>query len=167
MAGSIIEDIAETSAVVDPDMPEKNISPTITAMPRPPRTKPTRDLARLTSLAAIPPVSIKEPASTNSGIARSVNESALITRRCVTMVIGAFPATAMTTMAATPIAKAIGTSSTIKTTNSTRSMVMIMSRPRFQSTFSCTEGSTTPCTAAHICGTRYASMSSPETGTAR
>ena len=46
--GSSIEDIAETSAVVDPEMPEKNISPTMTAIPRPPRTNPTSALARFT-----------------------------------------------------------------------------------------------------------------------
>src|SRR5687768_3226301 len=105
-------------------MPEKNISPTMTAIPRPPRTKPTSAFARFTRRVAMPPVSISAPASTNSGIASSVNESALITSRCVTMDIGTEPAKGMTAIAAAPIAKAMGTSSRIRTTNSTISAVM-------------------------------------------
>ena len=38
MAGVSREAIAETSAIVEPEMPEKKYSATTTTMPRPPRT---------------------------------------------------------------------------------------------------------------------------------
>ena len=67
--------IAETSAAVEPEMPEKRISGTTTTIARPPRTFPTMAIARSTMRSEIPPDSIRAPARMNSGIASSTNES--------------------------------------------------------------------------------------------
>ena len=44
-----MEPMAETSAIVEPEMPEKKYSARTTDMPSPPRTQPTSPRARLTS----------------------------------------------------------------------------------------------------------------------
>ena len=67
--------IAETSAAVEPEMPEKRISATTTTIASPPRTFPTMAIARSTMRSEIPPDSISAPARMKSGIASSTNES--------------------------------------------------------------------------------------------
>src|SRR5438034_6256147 len=63
--------MAETSAIVDPEMPEKKYSASTTDMPSPPRTHPTSTLARSTSAYDIPQRSMRLPAKTKVGLARS------------------------------------------------------------------------------------------------
>jgi hypothetical protein len=75
MGGIMVDPMAETSATVEPEMPEKMYSATTTAMERPPRTQPTSAWASRTRRTAMPPVSISAPARMNSGMARSTNES--------------------------------------------------------------------------------------------
>jgi hypothetical protein len=73
--GTSSELMADTSAAVEPEMPENRISATTTTIARPPRTRPTIAIARPTIRSEMPPVSIRAPASMNSGIARSTKES--------------------------------------------------------------------------------------------
>src|SRR5262245_36498025 len=63
--------MADTSAIVEPEMPEKKYSASTTDMPSPPRTQPTRPRARFTSAYDIPQRSMRAPAKTNAGTARS------------------------------------------------------------------------------------------------
>ena len=63
--------IADTSAMVEPEMPEKKYSASTTDMPSPPRTQPTSTRARLTSAYDIPQRSMRLPANTKVGMARS------------------------------------------------------------------------------------------------
>ena len=67
--------MADTSAAVDPEMPEKRTSATTTTIASPPRTRPTIAIARSTMRSEMPPDSISAPARMNSGIASSTNES--------------------------------------------------------------------------------------------
>ena len=67
MAGIVVEATAETSATVEPEMPEKMYSAATTAMPSPPRNQPTSATARSTRRRAMPPVSMSAPARTKSG----------------------------------------------------------------------------------------------------
>ena len=69
MGGVSIAPIAETSATVEPEMPEKKYSASTTDTPRPPRTRPTRARARSTSAYDIPQRSIRLPAKTKVGMA--------------------------------------------------------------------------------------------------
>jgi hypothetical protein len=87
--GTMSDPIADTSATVDPEIPEKNASATTTAMPRPPRRWPISTRARWTSRAEMPPVSIRPPARMKSGIASSTNESAPENMCCGTTRSGA------------------------------------------------------------------------------
>jgi hypothetical protein len=67
--------MAEMSAAVDPEMPEKRISATTATIASPPRTRPTIAIARSTMRSEIPPDSMSAPATMKSGIASSTNES--------------------------------------------------------------------------------------------
>jgi len=49
MGGVSIAPIADTSAIVEPEMPEKKYSATTTDTPSPPRSQPTSTRARFTS----------------------------------------------------------------------------------------------------------------------
>ena len=69
IAGIIVEPIAEISAVVEPEIPEKNISASMTTIAKPPRTCPISTRARVTKRAEIPPESIKSPAKIKKGTA--------------------------------------------------------------------------------------------------
>ena len=64
-----------TSAVDEPDMPEKNMLNTVTTCARPPRMWPTsasdKSVIRLTTLAEL----ISSPTSRKNGIASSASES--------------------------------------------------------------------------------------------
>ena len=71
----MVAPMAETSAMVEPEMPEKMYSAITTAIARPPRIQPTTACASWTRRTAIPPVSMRMPAKMNSGIASSTNES--------------------------------------------------------------------------------------------
>ena len=68
--GIRIEPMEETSATDDPDMPPKNIEARMFTMASPPRMKPTKMLAKLTSRQAMPPSAINAPAKTKNGMAR-------------------------------------------------------------------------------------------------
>ncbi len=67
--------MAETSATVEPEMPEKMYSATTTAIERPPRIQPTSTWASRTRRTAMPPVSMRAPARMKSGMASSTKES--------------------------------------------------------------------------------------------
>ncbi len=73
--GTRSELIADTSAAVDPEIPEKRISATTTTIASPPRTLPTIAIARSTMRSEIPPDSMSAPARMKSGIASSTKES--------------------------------------------------------------------------------------------
>ena len=75
MPGMVVAATAETSATVEPEMPEKMYSAATTAMPSPPRTQPTSATARRTRRCAMPPVSISAPARMKSGRESSTKES--------------------------------------------------------------------------------------------
>ena len=61
-AGAMRDPIAEMSATVDPEMPEKMYSATSETIPSPPRTCPTSTCENFTRRREIPPVSIRDPA---------------------------------------------------------------------------------------------------------
>ena len=84
----MVAPMAETSATVEPEMPEKMYSATTTAIARPPRIQPTSACARRTSRTAMPPVSISAPARMNSGMASSTKESTAWKVCCTMMVSG-------------------------------------------------------------------------------
>ena len=67
--------MAETSAAVEPEMPEKRISATTATIARPPRTRPTMAIARSTMRSEMPPDSMRAPATMKSGMASRTNES--------------------------------------------------------------------------------------------
>src|SRR5215207_3052437 len=121
--------IAETSATVEPEMPEKNISATTTAMPSPRLTCLIRTRARSTRRAEIPPVSISAPARMKSGIARRTKESAPEKIRCGTTRSGAASETRSPIAAETPIAKATGAVRAIITTKLRIMMPTAMALP--------------------------------------
>src|SRR5262249_56247890 len=75
MGGIRVPPIAETSAIVEPEIPEKIYSATTTAIASPPRIQPISAWARCTRRIAMPPVSISIPANTKRGIAKRTNES--------------------------------------------------------------------------------------------
>ena len=75
MPGIVVAATADTSATVEPEIPEKMYSAATTAMPRPPRIQPTRATASRTSRRAMPPVSMRAPARMKSGSESSTNES--------------------------------------------------------------------------------------------
>ena len=62
------------SAVEDPDMPWKNMAATTTAMPSPPRPRPTVISVTPISLCATPPSAMIVPAKMNSGMVRKGKE---------------------------------------------------------------------------------------------
>ncbi len=105
----MVEPIAETSATVEPEIPEKMYSATTTAMERPPRIHPTRTWASRTRRTAMPPVSIREPARMKRGMASSTNESTPSKICFTTTVSGYCPLHQSPTKPETPITKATGT----------------------------------------------------------
>src|ERR1051325_122682 len=114
MGGVSMAPMAETSAIVEPEIPEKKYSASTTDMPSPPRTQPTSTRARFTSAYDMPHFSIRFPANTNVGIASS-------TQCCVpeTRLEGSFcseklPSTSPT-KPATPSAKTMGMASAART----------------------------------------------------
>ena len=73
--GTSSELIADTSAAVEPEMPENSTSATTATIARPPRTRPTMAMARSTMRSEMPPLSIKAPARMKSGMLSSTKES--------------------------------------------------------------------------------------------
>src|SRR5687767_8815344 len=115
MGGIIVEPMAETSATVEPEMPEKMYSATTTAIDRPPRTQPTSTCASRTSRTAMPPVSMSAPASMKRGMASSTKESTpsnVCLRICVS---GCWPLHQKPASAAMPTVKETGTASRRRT----------------------------------------------------
>jgi hypothetical protein len=100
--------MAAASAADEPEISEKNIVETITTKPKPPLICLTITLARLTSLLPTPPVSRKEPANTNSGMARRGKESSEVNIFCGIKIRGTFPLMQAVIALATPKDKAIG-----------------------------------------------------------
>src|ERR671924_665447 len=99
--------MAETSAIVEPEMPEKKYSASTTDMPSPPRTQPMRARARSTSAYDMPQRSMRLPAKMNVGMASK-------TQLCepATRLDGSFPSeklpTTSPTKPAIPSEKTIG-----------------------------------------------------------
>ena len=62
--------IADTSATGEPETPPNRVQATTLAMPRPPRTWPTRLFAKVTMRSATPPWSISSPEKMKNGMAR-------------------------------------------------------------------------------------------------
>ena len=124
----MVAPIADTSAMVEPEMPEKMYSATTTAIARPPRIQPISACARCTRRTAMPPVSISMPAKTNSGIASRTKESTDWWICCMMTMSGKLPLHKSPASPAAPIANATGTPSSSKTMK-TRMAMPIM--PRF------------------------------------
>ena len=67
--------MAAVSAAAEPEIPAKNIEATTTAQANPPGSQPTRLSEKSIILREIPPDSMIEPASINSGTAKRSKES--------------------------------------------------------------------------------------------
>ncbi len=80
--------MAVVSAAEDPEMPPKNIEARILTIARPPRIQPTSELAKLTSLSAMPPAAMMSPASTKKGTARRTKTLSPFTMFCATICNG-------------------------------------------------------------------------------
>ena len=130
MGGIIVEPIAETSATVEPEMPEKMYSATTTAIESPPRIHPTRTWASRTRRTAIPPVSIREPARMKRGMASRTNESTPSNICFTTTVSGYCPLHQSPTKPETPITKATGTPSARRTRKQTAISAIMPRRAR-------------------------------------
>ncbi len=124
----MVEPMADTSATVEPEIPEKMYSATTTAIESPPRIQPTSTWARRTRRTAMPPVSMKAPARMKSGIASSTNESTP-SKICLTITVSGYsPLHQRPMKPATPMTKATGIPSRRRTTKET-AMIGIMPRP--------------------------------------
>ena len=88
MAGIIMPPMAATVAGPEPEMAAKNIQVKTLAMARPPVKEPTRVLAKLIRRREMPPVSIREPAIMNKGIASRGKESQAVNILCGMMDMG-------------------------------------------------------------------------------
>ena len=116
MGGVSIAPIAETSAIVEPEIPEKKYSARTTDIPSPPRTLPMSARARLTSAYDIPQRSMRLPANTNVGIARSTQLCDPATRLDGSFWSEKFP-TSRPMKPAIPSANTIGSATAVRTTN--------------------------------------------------
>ena len=81
MAGIMIDPREETSATAEPEMPPKNMLSTQLIIASPPRIRPTKRLAKLTSRSAILPSLMIWPARMKNGIAISGIDSIPLTIR--------------------------------------------------------------------------------------
>src|SRR5688572_9437032 len=116
MGGIMVEPMADTSATVEPEMPEKIYSATTTAIDRPPRTQPMSTCASRTRRTAMPPVSMSAPARMKRGMARRTNESTPSNVCLRIWVRGCWPLHQNPAIAATPTVKETGTASRRRTT---------------------------------------------------
>jgi hypothetical protein len=82
--------IAATVAGPEPEIAAKNIHVKIATIARPPVNPPSKELQKLISLLEIPPPAINPPATINSGIASSGNESTDVNIRCAITMSGVF-----------------------------------------------------------------------------
>ena len=80
--------MAVVSAADDPEMPPKNIDARIFTMASPPRIQPTSELAKATSLSAIPPDAMMSPARMKNGTASNTNTLSPFTMFCATICNG-------------------------------------------------------------------------------
>src|SRR5919202_1763293 len=121
--------IADTSAIVDPEIPEKKYSASTTDIPRPPRTDPTSARARSTSAYDIPQRSMRLPAKTNVGMASSTQLWEPATR-----LDGSFwsenPPATNPAKPAIPSEKTIGSETAVRTRNVTTTTLTSMASGR-------------------------------------
>src|SRR5258705_11383628 len=110
-----MEPMAETSAIVEPEIPEKKYSASTTDGPRPPRTQPPIARARSTSAYDIPQRSIRLPAKTNVGMASSTQLCEPATSEEGSLVSEKLP-TSRPVKPARPSAKTIGSESSVSAT---------------------------------------------------
>ena len=73
ISGISTDPIDAVSATADPEIPPKKVDARMFTTDRPPRTKPTRTLAKATRRRDMPPSAISAPARTKNGIASSEN----------------------------------------------------------------------------------------------
>ena len=71
ISGSSVADTAAVSATEEPEMHPNMVEAIMLTIAMPPRMKPTKTLARLTSRSAMPPTAMIAPASMKNGIANS------------------------------------------------------------------------------------------------
>src|SRR5437762_5581956 len=116
MGGVSMEPMAETSAMVEPEIAEKKYSASTTDSPRPPRTQPTSARARLTSAYDIPQRSMRLPANTKVGMASSTQLWEPATSADGSLVSEKLP-TSRPVKPARPSAKTIGSDSRVSTMN--------------------------------------------------
>src|ERR1700675_4899136 len=102
-----MEPMADTSAMVEPEIPEKKYSASTTDMPSPPRTQPTSTRARSTKAYDIPQRSMRLPANTKVGMASSTQLWEPATRLEGSLVSEKLP-TSRPVKPARPSAKTIG-----------------------------------------------------------
>src|SRR6056297_2512023 len=88
IAGIIIDPIAATVLVLEPQIAPKKRHASTETTPKPPSTKPTRLFASLIKRLEIPPNSINFPASIKKGIARRGKESLAVKKRCIAAIKG-------------------------------------------------------------------------------
>src|SRR5262245_28004275 len=118
--------MADTSAMVEPEIPEKKYSARTTDIPSPPRTQPTRPRARLTSAYDIPQRSMRLPANTNVGTARSTQLCDPATRAEGSFWSEKVPRASPTTPES-PRAKTMGVERATRSTNVTTTAATIAS----------------------------------------
>jgi hypothetical protein len=138
MGGVSMAPMAETSAIVEPEMPEKKYSARTTDMPSPPRIRPTSARARFTSAYDMPQRSMRLPAKTNVGMASSTQLWEPATRLDGSFCSEKLPETSPANPAR-PSAKTMGSDSAVSTRKVTTTMatstaqcppVITASRPR-------------------------------------
>ncbi|MNI23012.1 hypothetical protein D3C73_765810 [compost metagenome] len=122
--------MADTSATGEPDTPPNSVQATTLDMPKPPRTCPTSDLAKLTMRSAMPPYSINSPVKMKKGMAR--NENAFMPEViCWNATASGRSSTMIAVMDDKPMAKATGTPITKKPMNVNESSVSAMLVPPY------------------------------------
>ena len=105
----MIDPMAMTVAVEDPEIAPKNADATKVTIARPPGRPPTIAAARLTSLFETPPLSSRPPAIMKNGMAMNGKESVAVKKRCTTTISGRSVYISSGIAAATARARAIGT----------------------------------------------------------
>ena len=78
ISGTMMAPMAAASATPEPEIPPMMIPVIATTMARPPRMGPTKQSAKSMILLVMPPWLISAPASINSGMAISENESTAV-----------------------------------------------------------------------------------------
>ena len=86
ISGPRILPIAEAEAIAEPATDPMSIADIILISAKPPGKKPTKALAKETSLRATPPLFINSPANMKNGIANNAKLSSPVAIRCETVV---------------------------------------------------------------------------------